>query len=410
MKNIWLFLILSSLTGCIQADTESEADSDTDIDSAFRIMIDQRVSETNYSQVAMQDLNLSIKDSNWSLEDAKAQRMVSEVLDEAIDILLPLIGDNYIGSAVSMSPGQPPMIYIKGEVSQAVREQIPDGILINTTNMYSLAELKERKKQTLGALRSLGYVEMGLGIDIKRNAVNVTVMQPKEGPASLLIYPQDVIDALPRSLQNNIFIKFGSEPFAVMENSFGGISVLRNNSVGCTTGWSVEDGSGNTGVTTAAHCYRPTEIQHWGGDTHSILLEGAHVGDHGDVAWYSSDADDLAYFYFDGLANEVREVQSVATAAKIKINTKICIYGLGTNSRDCSARVLEINFDCVTPSYTKGNLVKMNKHITTGGDSGGGWSFNNTAFGSHVGVCEGMSVFTPAHQFNDAIGVTVITR
>jgi len=49
----------------------------------------------------------------------------------------------------------------------------------------------------------------------------------------------------------------------------------------------------------------------------------------------------------------------------------------------------------------------MNAGFTINGDSGGGWSYANTAFGSHVGLCDGKSVFSVADYFDEALGLTV---
>jgi len=55
-------------------------------------------------------------------------------------------------------------------------------------------------------------------------------------------------------------------------------------------------------------------------------------------------------------------------------------------------------------------LVLMNGDVGVPGDSGGGWSFETTAFGSHKGNClevPDKEVFSVADLYDEAIGVSV---
>lgn len=52
--------------------------------------------------------------------------------------------------------------------------------------------------------------------------------------------------------------------------------------------------------------------------------------------------------------------------------------------------------------------------VTKVGDSGGGWTYGNTAYGSLVGTCpvdgESRNVFSVAALVEEALGVSVRTR
>jgi hypothetical protein len=52
----------------------------------------------------------------------------------------------------------------------------------------------------------------------------------------------------------------------------------------------------------------------------------------------------------------------------------------------------------------------MNGNIGAGGDSGGGWSFNYTAYGGHHGPCGtgGDDAFSVADYFDEALNVRVL--
>ena len=45
--------------------------------------------------------------------------------------------------------------------------------------------------------------------------------------------------------------------------------------------------------------------------------------------------------------------------------------------------------------------------MTLGGDSGGGWSLGNKAYGGHKGLCFSKSSFSVADLFDEALGVVV---
>jgi hypothetical protein len=85
------------------------------------------------------------------------------------------------------------------------------------------------------------------------------------------------------------------------------------------------------------------------------------------------------------------------------VNEAICAYGRSSNQRDCSLEVQDASIACGALN----RLVQMNGDTQIGGDSGGGWSFNFTAFGGHYGNCDGRDSFSVADLFDEALGVFV---
>ena len=326
IKNIFIATLLMTSVGAF-ADTESEVEDivsqvgrggelwlDILITSeSFRLDIDQRVSETIYSEAALQDLTLIAESHDWSLADAKAQRKVTDILKELGETLRSEIGDNYLGAALSSVPGQIPTVYIKGEVDELTLNLIPEEIRVYGHAPYTVDELRSRQNKLRGILINFGYGEIATSIDLHHGSVRATVLRPVDGYLNLLTNSRDVKDKLPESLQSHVSITIETESFANLDASYGGINIRRSTGTGnCTTGWVVEDGSGNTGVTTAAHCTNMGEIEHWGNyGPHDITLEDSHFGSDGDISWYSTDTEDLAYFYFNNL-NQVRRCTSSA--------------------------------------------------------------------------------------------------
>lgn len=86
------------------------------------------------------------------------------------------------------------------------------------------------------------------------------------------------------------------------------------------------------------------------------------------------------------------------------------MFGRTTGVRDCSSQVQSTFYSCNIDGVLTGSLIRMDADVTADGDSGGGWSFDNRAYGSRVGVCGGKSVFTIADDLFEAVGAMVILK
>ena len=403
------FALLTVTVASVHADTEDTLRTD----SAFRLMIDRHVSETMYSEAALQDLRLIAEARGWSLADAKAQRKVTAMLGKTGRKIRKIVGDRYLGSRLSTNPGQMPTIYLSGDIPESVRDAAPEGVQIQGDGKYTLSELEARQKRLHNILINFGHKEIATDIDIQNGTINATVLRVEDPRLDISV--EGLAYRLPESLQSDVSVTVERDSFVSLDASFGGIDIRSspdaNGRVGkCTTGWVVKDSSGNTGVTTAGHCSAMAEIEHWGGRVHDITLEGSHFGRNGDISWYSTGTQDLAYFYFNHL-NQVREVKAVKAVRDMVIGEPVCVYGGASNLRDCSANIVSTSASCTYEGVgTVKNMISMSKYLTMGGDSGGGWSYENTAFGSTTGSCDSKSIFSPADRYNKAIGVTVLTR
>ncbi|MGH9053792.1 MAG: hypothetical protein ACRDWX_12390 [Acidimicrobiia bacterium] len=69
----------------------------------------------------------------------------------------------------------------------------------------------------------------------------------------------------------------------------------------------------------------------------------------------------------------------------------------------------DVSENCTFDGITHQRLVQMNGDVAKAGDSGGGWSFGNTAYGSFVGWCgaNNQNVFSVADLYDEALGVSV---
>lgn len=108
----------------------------------------------------------------------------------------------------------------------------------------------------------------------------------------------------------------------------------------------------------------------------------------------------------------IRDVAAVEPRANIVVNESVCFYGRSSNQRDCSLRVQDVSQSRTNNGVFNDRLVLMKgAGVAIGGDSGGGFSFGNTAFGSMKGFCQPnfptRIAWSVADLYDEAIGVRV---
>lgn len=312
----------------------------------------------------------------------------------------------YVGAVLSDQPGGAPSLYLKGVADKSVLDLVHKSgieVIIFDQQPHSREELVERTWQVHSLLAAYGYKQIATSHDIQnRGQINAAVTtDSRSGDAR-----REIFALLPESLRESVAINFTAEPVAVKEY-FGGLRLRDGNyNPLCTSGWAVTDNSsGQTGISTAGHCDNVSKILHyyWEYDT---SLQQDHEGVWGDVAWHTTNVVEIPRFYSDtGISTPVF---FAALASQPTIGQPLCVYG-ATSGRDCTANIAAFDTNCTfADGTTVQGLTRMNAWVTAGGDSGAPWFMGIKAYGSHVGVC-GESIFSPVHDFSDAIGVTVMT-
>ncbi|MEY4549826.1 MAG: hypothetical protein RL685_6021 [Pseudomonadota bacterium] len=94
------------------------------------------------------------------------------------------------------------------------------------------------------------------------------------------------------------------------------------------------------------------------------------------------------------------------------VGQSVCHYGRSSNSRTCGHEIVAVNGCYNASAPINGTVCALAEtdspsHTLIGGDSGGGWSFGNTAFGVHSSTATDLAVFTPIQQLQTALGVLV---
>jgi hypothetical protein len=219
-----------------------------------------------------------------------------------------------------------------------------------------------------------------------------------------------ILAALPADLRASVQLTVNDAPVAQDFAAFGGMWVLDNGQNACTSGWSVRSiATGTLGISTAGHCIGMDQVNHPGHGLHALTFRGRHRGEWGDIEWYSTAEPEPDDFYAD--AANIRDVAAIEPRANIVVGEGICVYGRMSNDRDCSLDVQDVSQACTNDGVFNDRLVMMDGVTSVPGDSGGGWSFNFTAYGSVKGLCApnflNRETFSVADLYDEALGVRV---
>ncbi|TQV86288.1 hypothetical protein FKG94_01695 [Exilibacterium tricleocarpae] len=366
------------------------------------------VHKQTQEEALAQDLELVANAKGWTIAEAAADFKAAEAIGAIAVRLAATRPDLYVGSVLAEEPGGVPSLYVKGTGEKDVYDLVAkSGIEVNIVEKqpYSFDELEQRKLQVHSTLAEMGYENIATSFDFQAGGKIHAAVSRQYG---LPEQASQLRSTLPKSLRDDVSITVSDEPVAVDLFAYGGMAVRDDGVFECTAGWSVENGAGTTGVTTAGHCTGINQIEHPGIGLHAMTHQSEHRGIWGDIEWKTTVAIESAEFY--ATAASIRDVTSIEPRAGISVGESICFYGRSSNSRDCSFDVSATSVSCTVSGVFNDRLVRMNGNSAIGGDSGGGWSFNFRAYGSVKGICGGGSVFSVADLYDEALGVTVRTQ
>ncbi|MDJ0766276.1 MAG: hypothetical protein QNJ97_25065 [Myxococcota bacterium] len=344
-----------------------------------------------------EDLALVAKAKGWTIEEAAADRKAADEVGRIAEELAKKRPDLFVGSAVSEEPGGVPTLYVKGPAGPDVLDIVKSSeIEINVADRqpFSFMELEARQQKVNRSLEELGYKDYMTFFKLaEAGQIRAKVAVEANLPETAF----EIVQSLPVEQRDYVHLSVSHVPVGVLEHAMGGMRAKDDGVFECTTGWTV----GGNGVTTAAHCSGINQIDTPGGTTHTFPYQSQHKGQWGDVEWHTSSTIEEWKFYAN--SSSQRWTQQLEARANISENESICIYGRSSNDRDCSLDVESLSVSCLNAQ----RLVRMDGDATIGGDSGGGWSWNTRAYGSHVGDCSSRNVFSVADLFDEAIGRTV---
>jgi streptogrisin C len=385
----------------------------TPVVSDEREAVTQETGSSTVAQVGfMTDLALVAEARGWTLQQAVAHRAISDAFGRIQEQIATDRPGLYAGAELSAVPDGAPTLYIKGNADEFVWGLVDSAgfsIQVIDGRPFSWRELEARSIQLNRRLAGLGFRDIVTSFDETTSIVEAVV---KRGPAMAAAKAGQVLATLPAEFRRGVKLELIDEDVVIDEHAYGGMWVRDDGVNECTSGWAVTNGL-TTGVTTAGHCDGINQIVEPGVGVHALAHQAQHRGQWGDVEWKTSTHIEPDDFY--ATATDIRDVAAVEPRVNITVGEAVCVYGRSSNSRDCSHTVFRTSISCTNNGVFNDRLVAMNaKNTTIGGDSGGGWSFNFTAYGSHKGGCTVnnvlRNVFSVADLYDEALGVWVRTN
>jgi streptogrisin C len=288
----------------------------------------------------------------------------------------------FIGSAVNPQPGGAPTLYVKGPADAFVDRLVAGAgidVVVKDGQPYSFSELEERQLAVHKALVAYGFKSVATSVDLAGAGKIPAEVTKEPGVDSR---PSAVLAAMPQNLRSHVALAVRDEPVTSLEYGYGGERMGN-----C-------DGINEIDWTAAGQSY-PTTPQF------------RHRRAWGDIEYHFGPTVQAGVFYAS--STDVRAATSVEAVSSISVGESVCQYGRSSNVRHCSPDVDSVSVTCTFAPfpYATERLVGTDNDVGIGGHSGGGWSFSDTAYGSHVGNCDNGEVFSAADYYDEALGISV---
>lgn len=255
------------------------------------------------------------------------------------------------------------------------------------TASVSLVELQKAQEEALISFRNAG-IPFESGINVFDNHVELYVAEANRLQFDAALQGQAL--RLADSVQVIAIKALGTADAEI----YGGLSLST-----CTSGFSVKQTSdpGYKGITTAGHCgntqsYSGTSLTYM-----NQILTGSY-----DIQWHRAPGFTVTNKIRVSTSGTTRSITSTKHRNDQAIGGYVCKYGM-TTGYTCGY----ISAKNICPSWVPScaaTYIRVNNtagygDLSSGGDSGGPWFLNNTAYGSHGGA--------PGDDPNDAIYMAV---
>jgi hypothetical protein len=326
------------------------------------------ISTAGDSSALLIDAKVYASMNNVSIDEALRRLKLQDKIGELNDQLAENEKGTFAGLWIEHQPDYRVIVRLTKIAESVILPYIEDSSLANIVELspadVSLEELEESQSQVAQISKELGF-PFNSSINVKENFVELYVTDPPHLEASL----QAAQIQLPANVQ---VVKVSELPKEV-QDIYGGVKLDElNTGRYCTSGFSVINGNGVKGITTAGHC--PNNL-YFGG----ILvpfMSGTPGGNY-DIQWNRGDQSFVVKdWMFDG--NFGRSILNLKFWENQVVGDFVCKYGVTTS------------YGCAYIGSTTFNGVDVVVYdiVVAGGDSGGPWFLGNTAYGTTIWSCE----------------------
>jgi len=268
-----------------------------------------------------------------------------------------------------------------------------EGLIDVEPATFSWEELEAVQASTHHLVRQLG-VRVDSEINVKTNWVQVYSVHPEELAVRLKRAGMELpAGAVVQKVKRLIL------PEA---DIYGGLPIST-----CTTGFSVQNGSGTRGVLTAAHC---SNTQSYSGS--ALTYQSGDITGNQDVQWHTAPGFTVTNQFDSGIG--IRSCTATESRSNQAVGDYVCKNGK-TTGYACGS----ISSTTLAPSHVtspSATFIRVNNdqgyaNLSSGGDSGGPWFLDTTAYGIHSAEPSddtGDAVYM-AINYISSLGVSVLT-
>lgn len=269
------------------------------------------------------------------------------------------------------------------DITVYTRDEALASLVEIRTAQVALVDLEKAQAAAMAAVARIG-IPVESGINVPANRVELYVIERDRLVEAI---QQGIVSLAPEV--DIISVSAMSTPNA---DIYGGLSLST-----CTSGFSVKNSSGTKGITTAAHC---SNTQSYSGTSLTFKSE-KYTGSY-DIQWHTASGYTVVNkirWWSDG---STRTITATKSRSSQVIGGYVCKYGMTTNYT--CGYISDKNYQ---PSYVpsaSATFIRVDNtagygDLSSGGDSGGPWFLNNTAYGTHSG--------SPGSDPNDAIYMAI---
>ncbi|MCG8349907.1 MAG: S1 family peptidase [Chloroflexales bacterium] len=305
-----------------------------------------------------------------------------------------------------------------------------DNVILIGQGMISMADHQRRAELTAYALEDLGYQNFITFFDVSNEVIQIELQMPEGSPQPEMAGLVEAVQTRLQAEQNQGVVSQLQGRAAIIETRDLKLTMLTGSGpivekqcmseIGCarggnwlhddgvrecTSGWSVSGPAGD-GIITAGHCTGLNQFEEGRGNIFSMNYQYQEYGLGGDVEYHTTAEEEVPEFFIEESA--MRLVVDIKTTNSM-VGNSVCFYGRSSNTRTCNHVVEDVGVTVkANNEVLVGNLARASNSSAIGGDSGGGWSMYNSAWGVHHGIdASSNGYFTPVEEAQNALGVTI---
>jgi hypothetical protein len=340
---------------------------------------------TSPAQALLEDATEYAQQTGVSVDEATRRIAIERAAGELDSVLATEESATFAGLWIQDKPSYRVIVRFTDAAAEGrLQARIAGGPLEGLVDVrparFSLAQLEAKQKETRRNTER-AKVQQNSDINVFENKVEVHTLDPDKLKAKLA----SVNAKIPDGVELKRVPRLATAEVAI----YGGVGLST-----CTAGYNVRSGSGELGISTAAHCgntqyYQGVQLPFRGEDNN---------GDQ-DVQWHSAcDLFDVTNEFQSGIG--LRAVTGTVARSSQAIGSMVCKYGM-TTGRTCG--YIQSKSIDLGPNHN-GTFIRVDSrsaynNLSEPGDSGGPWFVEDKAYGTHFGA--------PGDDANDSIYMAI---